>query len=184
MKHKLFIIAGALVVAGAAVGGDLYYVYPVEVSTIAGMTRNSFISWSAPPGTIAPELNPAYKPAAATAPAAPATAPSPNAVSDWPSYNRTLTSERYSQLDQINTKNVGKLKVLCTYDVNQYTCARSSASALGRASSRTVRCLSPPSQIVFKAQLGIPIRPPISAEKQANRLRFSSGFLYTALQAS
>ena len=37
-------------------------------------------------------------------------------------------------------------------------------------------------QIVFKAQLGIPIRPPISAEKQANR--FQSVFLYTALQAS
>ena len=121
MRHKLFIIAGALVVAGAAVGGGLYYVYPVQVSTIAGMTRNYFISWSAPPGTITTELNPAYKPTAATGPSAPAAAPSPNAASDWPSYNKTLTSERYSQLDQINTKNVGKLKVLCTYDVNQYT---------------------------------------------------------------
>jgi alcohol dehydrogenase (cytochrome c) len=39
---------------------------------------------------------------------------------DWPSYNRTLTSERYSQLSQINTKNAGKLKVLCTYDVDQF----------------------------------------------------------------
>ena len=42
------------------------------------------------------------------------------AAGDWPSYNRTLTSERYSQLSQINTKNVGKLKVLCTYDVDQF----------------------------------------------------------------
>jgi glucose dehydrogenase len=41
------------------------------------------------------------------------------AAGDWPSYNRTLTSDRYSQLSQINTMNVGKLKVLCTYDVNQ-----------------------------------------------------------------
>ena len=40
---------------------------------------------------------------------------------DWPSYNKTLTSERYSQLSQINTTNVGKLKVLCTYDTGQYT---------------------------------------------------------------
>ena len=39
---------------------------------------------------------------------------------DWPSYNKTLTSERYSQLSEINTKNVGKLKVLCTYDVDQF----------------------------------------------------------------
>ena len=46
---------------------------------------------------------------------------SPSAASaDWPSYNRTLTSERYSPLNQINTKNVGKLKVLCTYDVDEY----------------------------------------------------------------
>ena len=50
-----------------------------------------------------------------------AEASSPNATAgDWPSYNRTLTSERYSQLSQINTKNVGKLKVLCTYDVDQF----------------------------------------------------------------
>jgi alcohol dehydrogenase (cytochrome c) len=39
---------------------------------------------------------------------------------DWPSYNRTLTSERYSPLSQINTKNVTKLKVLCTYDLGQF----------------------------------------------------------------
>jgi alcohol dehydrogenase (cytochrome c) len=48
--------------------------------------------------------------------------PPPNAAAgDWPSYNKTLTSERYSQLGQINTKNVSKLKVLCTYDTKQYT---------------------------------------------------------------
>src|SRR5206468_5557989 len=40
---------------------------------------------------------------------------------DWPSYNRTLTSDRYSQLSQINTKNVDKLKILCTYDTGQFT---------------------------------------------------------------
>ena len=39
---------------------------------------------------------------------------------DWPSYNRTLTSERYSQLSQINRENVGKLKVLCTYDIGEF----------------------------------------------------------------
>lgn len=40
---------------------------------------------------------------------------------DWPSYNKTLTSERYSPLNQINRQNVGKLRVLCTYDTRQYT---------------------------------------------------------------
>jgi alcohol dehydrogenase (cytochrome c) len=86
------------------------------------MTRNYFISWSAPPGTTTTELNAAYKAAEPVAPSPPAEAPSPSAASgDWPSYNKTLTSERYSELDQINTQNVGKLKVLCTYDVGQYT---------------------------------------------------------------
>ena len=57
---------------------------------------------------------------AAVAP--PAAAPSPSTPpTDWPSYNRTVTSERYSQLSEINTKNAGKLKVLCTYDVDDYT---------------------------------------------------------------
>jgi alcohol dehydrogenase (cytochrome c) len=44
---------------------------------------------------------------------APATPPSP-ATADWPSDNKTLTSERFSDLGLINTKNVAKLKVLCT----------------------------------------------------------------------
>jgi alcohol dehydrogenase (cytochrome c) len=120
MKQKLIMIAVALVVIGAAVAGGLYLAYPVQVSTLAGLTRNYFISWSAPLGTTTTELNAAYKSAGAVA-SSPATEASPpnTTAGDWPSYNRTLTSERYSQLSQINTKNVGKLKVLCTYDVNQ-----------------------------------------------------------------
>jgi alcohol dehydrogenase (cytochrome c) len=119
VKHNFLIIAGALVVTGAAAAGALYYAYPVQVSTLGGLTRNYFISWSAPPGTIATELNPAYKAAAAVAPQSRAPPPI-TSTGDWPSYNRTLTSDRYSQLSQINTKNVAKLKVLCTYDVGQF----------------------------------------------------------------
>ena len=111
MKHKLLIIVGALGVTGAAVAGALYLAYPVQVSTLAGLTRNYFISWSAPPGTTTTELNAAYKGAGAAASLPPAEAPSPNTTAgDWPSYNRTLTSERYSQLSQINTKNVSQAK--------------------------------------------------------------------------
>src|SRR5579871_499270 len=40
----------------------------------------------------------------------------PSNPADWPSYNRTLTSERYSPLSQIDTHSVSHLKVLCTYD--------------------------------------------------------------------
>ncbi len=121
MRYKLLIIAGALIVIGAAAAGALYSAYPVQMATYAGMTRNYFISLVAPAGTVTTELNAADKGAATVVPSPPAEAApaGPNAA-DWPSYNRTLTSDRYSPLSQINTKNVGKLKVLCTYDVNQF----------------------------------------------------------------
>lgn len=38
---------------------------------------------------------------------------------DWPSYNRTLTSERLAPQTEITRDNVGKLEVLCSYDVAQ-----------------------------------------------------------------
>jgi alcohol dehydrogenase (cytochrome c) len=122
MKAKTFIIiAGALGAIGAAVAGGLYYAYPVQVSIFAGLTRNYLLSWSALPGATTTELNAAYKGAGAVALSPPADAPLPSATAgDWPSYNRTLTSERYSQLSQINKKNIGSLKVLCTYDVGQF----------------------------------------------------------------
>jgi alcohol dehydrogenase (cytochrome c) len=122
MKAKTFIIiAGALGAIGAAVAGGLYYAYPVQVSIFAGLTRNYLLSWSALPGATTTELNAAYKGAGAVALSPPADAPLPSATAgDWPSYNRTLTSERYSQLSQINKKNIGRLKVLCTYDVGQF----------------------------------------------------------------
>ena len=79
------------------------------------------LTWFAPRGTTTTELNAAYKDAGPLSLAPPAAAPSPSVTAgDWPSYNRTLTSERYSPLNQINTTNVGRLKVLCTYDVGQF----------------------------------------------------------------
>jgi alcohol dehydrogenase (cytochrome c) len=121
MRKRLFIIIGALAVIGAAAAGALYYAYPVQVSTLGGLTRNYFISWLAPSGTTTAELNTAYKDAGSAAPSPPAEATAASAsAGDRPSYNKTLTSERYSQLSRINTKNADKLKVLCTYDVGQF----------------------------------------------------------------
>ena len=40
---------------------------------------------------------------------------------DWPSYNRTLNSDRFSPLDAITTRNVAGLKVACSYDVGEQT---------------------------------------------------------------
>ena len=65
MWRKLIIIAVVLGVIGAAAGGALYYVYPVQVSTLAGLTRNYVLSLGAPAGTTTTETNPDYKGAGA-----------------------------------------------------------------------------------------------------------------------
>jgi hypothetical protein len=87
MRYKLLIIAGALIVVGAAAAGALYYAYPVQVSTVAGMTRNYFISLVAPAGTVTTESNAAYKGTRAIerSPAAEALSPS---ARDWREHRR------------------------------------------------------------------------------------------------
>jgi alcohol dehydrogenase (cytochrome c) len=102
-------------VVGGGVTSSFADVAGIEVGV--GELRGEILSLFAPPGTLVTEANPNYKGAAAPAPAA---APSP-AAADWPSYNKTLTSERFSDLSQINTKNVATLKVLCTYDTWRLT---------------------------------------------------------------
>src|SRR5215471_17508062 len=116
----ILVVVGVLAVIGAVIGGGLYMAFPVQMSTIAGLTRNYILSLGAPAGTAVTETNPAYKepaaPAAAAAPAPDASA----AAGDWPSYNRTVGSDRFSPLAEINTKNASQLKVLCTYDVGGF----------------------------------------------------------------
>ena len=120
---KIFIIVGLLFVAGVVIAGVLYVTFPVQMTTYGGMGLNFLKTLSTPAGTLSIETNPAYKAPVAAVPSPPlADAAWPNAaVGDWPSYNRTPTSQRYSPLDQINTKNVGNLKVLCTYDLGIFT---------------------------------------------------------------
>jgi alcohol dehydrogenase (cytochrome c) len=122
MIKKLFIVVAALGAIGAVTAAALYYAYPVQVSIFGALTRNYLITLFAPSGTATTESNAAYKGAAAVAASAPVEIPAASAAAgDWPSYNKTLTSERYSQLSEINTKNAAKLKVLCTYDTGQFT---------------------------------------------------------------
>src|SRR5579862_8060964 len=47
------------------------------------------------------------------------TAPRAQAANDWPSYNRTLTSDRYATLEKIDNKNVVGLKVICSFDTGE-----------------------------------------------------------------
>src|SRR5215472_11011439 len=124
MRHWLMrywrALLGAIVVGGIAVG-CLSYVFWDQTVLIGSMAINYVRYWSAPAGTLETEV------AQAGATAQPSTASvSPQAASggvegDWPSYNKTLTSDRFSQLHQINRTNADKLKVLCTYDTGQYT---------------------------------------------------------------
>src|SRR6476661_6332319 len=55
-----------------------------------------------------------------------------NSGTDWPSYNRTLTSDRFSPLDQINRSNASRLKQLCVYDLNVDTSFQTGPIVIGR----------------------------------------------------
>jgi alcohol dehydrogenase (cytochrome c) len=120
---KRLTILGALVVAGVAVAGALFAAFPVQMTTYGGIGRNYLLTLSMPAGTVSTETNPAYQAAGpAMSSLVPGDAGWPDtAVGDWPSYNRTPSSQRYSPLNQIDRKNVSGLKVLCTYDLHEFT---------------------------------------------------------------
>ena len=122
-RKRIGIILGLLFVAGVVIAGVLYVTFPVAMTTYGAMGLNFLKSLSAPDGTLAVETNPAYKsPVAAVPSQPPAEAAWPNAAAgDWPSYNRTPTSQRFSPHAQINAKNVGSLKVQCVYEVKEFT---------------------------------------------------------------
>ncbi len=117
MKSWLRVILGAIIAIGIVTAG-LLYAYWDEAVPVAAMALNYVRYSSAPAGTLETEL------AETTTPSAPTASAVPEAYGtegDWPSYNRTLTSNRFSPLSQINSTNAGKLKVLCTYDTGQHT---------------------------------------------------------------
>src|SRR6516162_11086363 len=115
-------LLGAIVVVGIAIAG-LSYAYWDETVLIASMAINYVRYWSAPAGTLETEVaqtGATVQPSTSPVSASPQAAPG-ETEGDWPSYNRTLTSNRFSQLTQINNTNADRLKVLCTYDTGQYT---------------------------------------------------------------
>ncbi len=118
MKHPILVTTGAVIVVGAVAAGTWIYTHYLQTELLGAMVLNDLKSANAPAGTLTTELNPAWKETAPTPAAAPAANPADN---EWPSYNKTLTSERFSTLAQINTQNVSQLKVLCVYDVKERT---------------------------------------------------------------
>lgn len=57
--------------------------------------------------------------------------PAGGAPVDWPSYNRTLTSDRFAPLAEINRRNVGRLHVICTFDTGQMNAFQSGLVEVG-----------------------------------------------------
>ena len=88
-----------------------------SLMTFAGVALNTARTATDPPGTMVVEYS---KARVVGQTARPGTAPRADIRSvdaeSWPSYNRTLTSQRYSPLSKINTQTVRGLKVQCIYD--------------------------------------------------------------------
>jgi glucose dehydrogenase len=108
MKHWIIYALVAIVAGAVGAGMALYFVGTTRVEVAAGVTRGELLSLNAPAGTLTTEANTAYK--GPPSPAPPARTAPGGTGGDWPSYNKTLTSERFSDLSQINTQNVAKLK--------------------------------------------------------------------------
>src|SRR6201997_2737783 len=121
MRFWLRALVGAIVVVGVAIAG-LSYAYWDQTVLIGSMAINYVRYLSAPAGTLETEVarTGAVPPLASTVSVS-LEAASGETDEDWPSYNKTLTSNRFSQLSQIDRTNADKLKVLCTYDTRQYT---------------------------------------------------------------
>lgn len=112
MKRKALWVGGALLLIVAAVV-IIIVLNAARLIPIAAMGVNWVRYLSAPAGTLETELAP-------DAPAA-VRVPAPDVGGDWPSYNKTLTSNRFASLDEINTSTVAGLRVLCTFDTGTYT---------------------------------------------------------------
>jgi alcohol dehydrogenase (cytochrome c) len=84
----------------------------------AGFVLNTFRSANSPTGSLVSERNRGESPARLATTTGDNGSFEQIAPGAWISYNRTLTSQRYSPLAEINSNNVHALKVLCTYDTH------------------------------------------------------------------
>lgn len=120
MSRILTTIAAIVIVAGAITGGLVYWNWDQAVQ-IVSMGVNYVSYMGAPAGTISTEVASGFVPSDTIQQKRSAITASEGAGQDWPSYNKTLTSNRFSQLTEIRPANAEGLKVLCTYDTGQYT---------------------------------------------------------------
>src|SRR5262245_548627 len=132
MRFWLGALFSSIVVIGIAVAG-LSYAYWDRTVPIVSTARYYVRYSSAPAGTLETEVTQAGAVQPSTLALTSGQAAPGETEGDWPSYNKTLTSNRFSQLSKINRTNADKLKVLCTYDTRQYTGFNSGLLAVGGA---------------------------------------------------
>ena len=116
MKRATIFALGVAAIASAAAAVTIYANWNAFVP-IAAMGINYLRYLNAPAGKLMVETAPGFDGANLTA----AERSSPPDDGLWPSYNKTLASDRFSSLNEINRENADRLKVLCTYDTHQYT---------------------------------------------------------------
>ena len=116
MKRATIFALGVAAITGAAAAVAIYVNWNAFVP-IAAMGINYVRYLNAPAGKLTVETAPGFDGANSTA----AVRSSPPDDGLWPSYNKTLDSNRFSSLNKINRENADRLKVLCTYDTHQYT---------------------------------------------------------------
>src|SRR5581483_2080910 len=115
MKKVLIGIA-VLVVAAIVGAGALYHFDQPFVQRWGAFGMNWFTYLRAPKGTLQTQT----APGAAAAPAVPVNLAAYDTGKDWASYNKTLTSNRFSPLTQINPANVSGLRPLCTFKTGEH----------------------------------------------------------------
>jgi alcohol dehydrogenase (cytochrome c) len=116
MKRATIFALGVAAIASAAAAVTIYANWNAFVP-ITAMGINYLRYLNAPAGELTVETAPGFSGANSAA----AIRASPPDAGLWPSYNKTLDSNRFSSLTEINRENTDRLKVLCTYDTHQYT---------------------------------------------------------------
>jgi alcohol dehydrogenase (cytochrome c) len=118
LRKRLVIVLVVVAIASAALGLSPWRKFFVPV---VGLAINYIRHVGAPAGSIEIENAP---PTASGVSIASATRTGDGAAGitkEWPTFNGSLDSRRFSALDQINRSNVDSLKILCTYDTKEYS---------------------------------------------------------------
>lgn len=112
-RKAWYILGGAAVLGGLGIIGS--YAIGSNPMFAGASFLNLFRGADSPKGELTVELR-----SAATRQPGTAAPGQPEAGSgDWASYNRTVASDRFSPLADINPQSASKLKVLCTYDTKK-----------------------------------------------------------------